>query len=261
MSARTLYKATVYVGDQHVPVRIVGAIEDRKLHFRLLHATDRVPVVQQMVHARTGEPVPRDEVRKAYEVEPGRVVVLTPEALAALAPASDRRIDVTQVVSRARLPAPCLDRPYYLAPDGDEAAYFALARALQERERAAIVAFTMRKRQYHGALLGEHGHLMLITLHDPRGLVLPSSLPVPEPVALDAKQLQLAEQLVEAMREPFELATHHDEHRTRVLELLERKRAGRPAPTVVPRTRPQLDDLAQALERSLEEARRERRVA
>src|SRR5690606_24921845 len=153
--------------------------------FRLLHASDRVPVVQQMVRAGTDEPVPKEELRKGYEVEPGRFVVLSPQSLAALEPPSDRRIDVDQVVPRTAVPVSLLDRPYHLAPEGAEGPYFALARALDEVDRVGIAHFTMRKRRHHAVLLGEQDHLMLITLHDPRTLVLPSSLPAVDPVAIE----------------------------------------------------------------------------
>ena len=82
------------------------------------------------------------------------------------------------------------------------------AHALAEEDRVGIVRFTMRKRRYHGVLLGEQGHLVLVTLLDPRTLVLPSSLPAAgDSKALDAQQLQLAEQLVEIMRAPFDPAS------------------------------------------------------
>jgi DNA end-binding protein Ku len=255
MSARTLRKSTLYVGDQEVPVRIFAAVEDQRIHFRLLHVQDLQPVAQQLVHPRTGQPVAPQDVRKGYEVEPHRFVLLDPDALAALEPANDRRIDVAQVVPRSALPDACLDRPYYLGPDDSDAEYFALARALAEEDRVGIAHFTMRKRRYHGALLSEQGHLVLVTLRDPRTLVLPATLPAVEPKPLDAQQLQLAEQLVEIMRAPFDPAAHHDDHRARVMELVERKRAGEAIPTDLPPPPPATEDLLRALERSLRQAR------
>jgi DNA end-binding protein Ku len=254
MSARAMLKTTLYVGDHAVPVRIFAAVEDQRVHFRLLHVQDLQPVVQQMVHPRTGQPVAPHEVQKGYEVEPRRFVVLDPDALASLEPPNDRRIDVSQVVPRSALPDACLGRPYYLGPDESDAAYFALAHALAEDERVGIVHFTMRKRRYNAALLGEHGYLMLVTLLDPRTLVLPASLPAAEPKGLDPQQLGLAEQLVEIMRAPFEPAAHRDDHRARVLELVERKRAGEAIPTDLPPPPPATEDLLRTLERSLRRA-------
>lgn len=259
MTARAIFKTTLHVGELALPVKIYSAVEDRRIHFRLLHAEDLQPVVQQMVNPRTGDPVPSRDVRKGYEVEPGRFVLLDPDALEELEPPDRlraRRMDVLQVVPRAALPVECLDRPYWLGPDGSHDEHAALARALEEEDRAAIVSFTMRKRRYHGAVIGEHGQLGLVTLLDPRTLVLPKAQPAAAPARpLDPRQLQLAEQLVTIMRAPFDPAAHHDEHRARVHELVERKKAGEAIPTELPPPPAATIDLLRALEESLRRAR------
>lgn len=257
MTARAIFKTTLHVGELAIPLRIFAAVEDQRVHFRLLHAEDREPVTQQMVHPRTGEPVPPHAVREGYEVEPGRFVQLDPAALSALEPPDDRRMEALQVVPRHALPVECFERPYYLAPDGSHDAAFALARALAEDDRAMIVAFTMRKRRYHGAVLGEAGQLVLLTLLDPRTLVVrPTAGPRNEATRpLDPRQVALAEQLVAIMRAPFQPAAHHDEHRDRVRALVERKRAGEAVATeAAPPPAPTLD-LLRALEESLRRAR------
>ncbi len=255
MTARAIFKTTLAMGELAVPVRIYSAVEDQRVHFRMLHAEDLRPVVQQMVNPRTGEPVPAHEVRKGYEVEPGKFVVLEAAALESIEPPNDRRMEVTEVVPRSAIPAECLDRPYWLGPDGSHDDFFALARALEEEDRAAIVSFTMRKRRYHAAVVGEGGQLALVTLHDPRTLVLPTAAE-DESKPLDERQLKLAEQLVEIMRAPFDPTAHHNEHRERVLELVARKQAGEQIPTELPPAPAATVDLMRALEESLRMARR-----
>lgn len=254
MTARAIFKTTIHLGELAVPVKLYAAVEDRRVHFRLLHQEDLQPVVQQMVHPRTGEPVPPEQVRRGYEVEPGKFVLLD-EIEGFLEPPDDRRMEVTRVVPRAALPVELLDRPYWLGPDGSHDDCFGLARALEEEERAAIVSFTMRKRRHHGAVIGEGGQLGLVTLLDPRGLVLPSALAVDDDRPLDTRQLTLAQQLVEIMRAPFDPGAHHDEHRDRVLELVERKKAGEAIPTDLPPPPAGTADLLRALEESLRRAR------
>lgn len=256
MTARAIFKATLHLGELEVPVRIYAAVEDLRVHFRLLHRDDLQPVVQQMVNPRTGEPVPPHEVRKGYEVEPGRYVVLEPEALESIEPPSDRRMEVMQVVPLGALPVEGFERPYWLGPDGSPDSFHALARALEEEGRAAIVGFTMRKRRYHGAVIGQDGQLALVTLADPRTLVRPSAPSADETKPLDPRQLQLAEQLVEIMRAPFDPSAHANEHRARVLELVERKKAGEAIPTELPPPPAATVDLLRALEDSLRAARR-----
>jgi DNA end-binding protein Ku len=255
MTARAIFKTTIHLGELEVPVKLYAAVEDRRVHFRLLHAEDLQPVVQQMVNPRTGEPVPPEQVRKGYEAEPGKFVLID-ELEELLVPQDDRRMEVTRVVPRAALPVEILARPYWLGPDGSHDDCFALARALEEEDRAAIVSFTMRKRRHNGAVIGEGGQLGLVTLHDPRGLVLPSAIATDDDAKpLDARQLTLAQQLVEIMRAPFDPEAHHDEHRERVLDLVERKKAGEDIPTELPPPPAGTADLLRALEESLQRAR------
>lgn len=251
-----IFKTTLHVGELAVPVKLYSAVEDRRMRLRLLHAEDLQPVVQQLVNPRTGEPVPAHDVRKGYEVEPGRFVLLDPDVLAELEPRSDRRMNVLQVVPRAVLPVECVGRPYWLGPDGSHDEHAALACALAADDRAAIVSFTMRKRRYHGAVFGERGQLGLVTLLDPRTRVLPATRPTAAPARpLDPRQLALAEQLVTIMRAPFDPASHHDEHRARVHELVERKKAGEAIPAALPPPPAATVDLLRALEESLRRAR------
>ena len=49
MAARAMWKADLSLGEIKVPVKLYAAVEDARIHFRLLHAADHAPVKQQMV--------------------------------------------------------------------------------------------------------------------------------------------------------------------------------------------------------------------
>jgi non-homologous end joining protein Ku len=50
MTARPIFKTTLHVGELALPVKIFAAVEDQRVHFRLLHAEDLQPVTQQLVN-------------------------------------------------------------------------------------------------------------------------------------------------------------------------------------------------------------------
>ena len=58
MAARAIWKGVIRVGSIRVPIRLYSAVEDRDVHFRLLHEKDETPVRQEMVNPRTEKPVP-----------------------------------------------------------------------------------------------------------------------------------------------------------------------------------------------------------
>lgn len=253
--ARAMWKAALELGSLRIPVKLYAAVEERGIPFRLLHRKDKVPVRQEWVDPRNDEAVPADAVRRGLEVEEGVLVVLSPEELAGVEPKASRAIEITRFVPPHAIDPSWYDRPYFLGPDGEEADYFALAKALLKEERYGIARWVMRGRRYFGALEPREGRLALVSLHAASEVVGADSLAPPAGAAASAGERRLAEQLVEALDAEFDPAELRDEYRERVEKLIEAKRRGRrfeveesPAPRA---TR----DLSGALRRSLQAAR------
>src|SRR5215475_3573298 len=142
--ARAMWKANLVVGGETIPVKLYAAVSDPRVSFRLLHKADGTPVKQRMVHPITRKQVPPEEVRRGLEVDHGVFVVLTDEELAKSEPEPSRDIVVARFVPRAAVDAGYYDRPYYLGPDGDDAAYAALAKVLETWDRLGVAEWTMR---------------------------------------------------------------------------------------------------------------------
>jgi DNA end-binding protein Ku len=262
VAARAIWKGVIRFGDVSVPVKLYSAVEERAIHLRLLHAKDQAPVKQVMVHPGTGEPVSNDQVRKGYDTGEGAIVVLSDEELEGLEPEASRDIQVTEFIEPRLLGYAWYDRPYYLGPDGNEGAYFALARVLEAEGKEGVVRWTMRKREYVGALRAEGGRLDLITLHHASEVVDASSLPRPKGRAPEKQELQMAEQLLTALAGEFELGAYRDEYRTKVLALVEKKARGEKLEARRPKKRkPEAESLTDVLKASLERVKEERRVA
>lgn len=250
MAARAMWKANVQADGVELPVKLYSAVEDRRIHFRLLDPEGRVPVRQRMVDPETGDEVPRDQVRRGIEVESGAIVMLEDEELDALEPEPSRQIEVTHFVPAEQIDHRWYDRPYYLGPDGDEDAYFALAQALRKEGREGVARWTMRKKRYIGALRWEGDHLLLMTLRYPAEVVPSAALPRPQATKPSAAERRMAEQLVGMLEGEFDPTDFRDEYRDRVLELVEAKAKGE----VIPMREPKKKRRDQSLERLLEQS-------
>jgi DNA end-binding protein Ku len=258
---RATWKASLELGRVRVPVKLYGAIEERKVHFRLLHAKDRVPVVQRMVDPRTQEEVPAEEIRRGIELAPGVFVVVEPDEQESAQPKPSRSIAVTRVIPRDALDIAWFERPYYLGPDGSNADYFALASVLAQAEQVGIARWVMRGKQYFGALAPHGRHLTLIALRGADEVVTPDALAHPSGPAISAAERKLGEQLVTALDGPFDPSELRDEYRERVEKLIAAKRRGRRfavKESGPPRAR---GDLGEVLRRSLVAARKDRDAA
>ncbi|HYD48135.1 MAG TPA: Ku protein [Terriglobales bacterium] len=246
-----MWKGSIQFGGLEVPVKLYAGLEDRGVHFRLLHQKDRAPVKQAMVNIKTGKEVESKEVQKGAPIAKGRFVLLTAEELASIDPPESRAIEVERFVPPRALDHALYDRPYWLGPDGDDSPYWALVEALEHEDKEGIVHWTMRKRAYVGALRVNGEHLMLVTLRRAGEVIEPSEIDAPKGRAPDAQELAMAKQLVEMLKGKFEATEFHDEYRERILDLVRRKAEGEDIELPKPKEKPEAANLARALEQSL----------
>ncbi len=255
MTARAMWKAEVDIEDVRIPVKMYAAVADASVHFRLLHAKDQAPVKQQMVDPETQKPVPPELIRRAIEVDRGIYVVIKPEEQEVLEPKPSRAISVERVVSAEKVDERWFDRPYYLGPDGDEDAYFDLARALEKNSWIAIAHWVLRKKSYAGALYGSEGYLLLDTLRNTQDIVQIDSVRPPAEGAPDAREIKLAEQLIGTLEDRFDAAAYKDHYREQVLALLEAKSRGKVVRFPKAARRKPTDSLLRDLQASLKGSR------
>lgn len=257
MAAPAIWKGTLRFGSVEVPVKLYSAVEDRKVHFRLLDAKAKKPVEQRMVHPASGEPVPAKEVGKGWEAEPGVFVALDDEDLEEAQPEPSRDVEITRFVPAEAIEPPWYERPYWLGPDGKDARepYFALAAALAREGREGVARWTMRKKRYVGALHARDGRLMLVTLRNAGEVISAADLPAPRGRAPSERELAMARQLVEALEDDFRPEDYRDEYRERVAELVETKAKGKTPKVRKIRPKKPSGDLDRALAASLKRAR------
>lgn len=251
--ARAIWKGNVKIDRFHFAAKLYAAVEDRDIHFHLLHDQDHVRVQQRMVNSETNKPVPREKTQKGFEVEPGVYVVIDENDLKGLEPESSRDIEIKQFVPTKAVNHQWYERPYWLGPDGDEvASYFEFVEALTHTGTEAVAVWTMRKRRYAGVIRADQGYLSLITLHHVEEIIPASELDAPSGRPLEKKELELAKQLVKALEAEFEHDKFRDEYRKRVEELIEAKRKGKKIPHPKVHRKPKQKSLAASLEASLQ---------
>ncbi len=257
MAARAMWKADLALGEIKVPVKLYAAVRDTKVHFRLLHAADHAPVKQQMVDPETEEPVASEQLAKAVALDRGVYVLLTEEEQAALAPKPSRLISVEQVVAPSAVDERWFDRPYYLGPDGDDEAYFALAEALKKREAIGIAHWVLRNKRYVGALQSSGGYLLLDTLRYAQEIVEVAAVRPSANRAPDKREIALAEQLIGALEDRFDPNEFRDEYQEQLQGLLAAKAAGKVVRFPKAAKREQGDTLLASLQASLKGRRKE----
>jgi DNA end-binding protein Ku len=259
MAARAIWKGVIRLGKRELPVKLYSAVEDRSVHFRMLHRIDQAPVEQHIVRKDTGKEVPKEDIRKAFAIAGDTAVILEPEELEELTPPESRDIELCRFVSRSVVSDQFFDRPYYLGPDRDSPDYFALAQALERTGMVGIARWVMRKKRYLGALTATQGYLALTTLRR-ADQVLSFSGVEPGKTAPSANELKLAEQLVSSISGDFDPEQWRNEYRARLRKMIEAKASGEKLPAHKTPKKRKPADLAESLKASIA-AVKERRVA
>lgn len=254
MSARAIWKGVICFEDIEVPVKLYSAVEDANIRFRLLDRKDRQPVRQQLVEPETDAVVPYDETQRLFRTDQGAEVLITREELESLKPEPSRRIEITHFLPRKAIDHRWYDRPYYLGPDGSQAAYHSLAEALKARDQEGLAHWVMRHKEYFGALRLYRGYPMLMSLRFREQVISASELQAPQGKPLDDKELAMARQLIGMLDADFRPGDFQDEYRERVIKMIEKKRKGGRIKTPPKRTRKSPDNIADALEASLKGA-------
>jgi DNA end-binding protein Ku len=226
MAARAIWKGNLKIASTKIPVKLYSAVQDQTVRFHILDGKSKTRVKQHMVDPETDKEIANEEIQKGFEIEPGKFVILDKEELEAIEPEASREIEIEQFVPPDEIAPEFYDRPYYLGPDGDQTAYFALAEALGKQEKEGVVRWVMRKQPYVGALRAEEDHLVLFTLRNAEEVLSAADLPKPAGRAPDKKELTMAKQLIELLKGEFEPKDFKDEYRERVMEFVEKKAKG-----------------------------------
>ena len=255
---RAIWKGRIQFGSVDVPVKLYTAVGDIAVHSHLLHDQDYSRLQQRMVCPEDGEAVGPEDTVKGYEVATGEYVVIESGELDFAEPEASRRIEVTGFVERGEIDERCLDRTYYLGPDGDEQAYADLLEAMDGTGMAGMCRWVMRKRSYIGAIASA-GDILTATTHRYAGeIVREDAFELEEPEISD-KEVKIAERLIAELEEEFQPERYKDEYQVKLQKLIEQKAAGRktelPALEAVESTED--DQLLAALEQSLASLKKE----
>src|SRR3954471_8890317 len=238
MMARPIWSGTLSFGLVSIPVGLHTAVRDLGPHFHLLRARDQSRVKYEKGAAGDGEPVPHADLVKGHEVEKGEYVVVTDQDLANAALKKDRTIAIIDFVDADEIDDRYFNKPYYLTPGtGGGKAYALLREAIRKSGRVGVAKFVMRDKQYLCAVEAIGDAIVLTTMRFQEELVDPKGLDFPAATEVRAKDLQLAEQLVNSLAADWDPAKYTNEYRRNLTAVLEAKRK---------RVRPKLEAVDQA---------------
>jgi len=229
--SRPIWKGSISFGLVNVPVTLFSMEKSSgELSFKLLDSKDKQPVRYQRVNEKTGEQVPWERIVKGYEVEDGTFVEVTDEDFKNAAVEATQTIAIKDFVPLDSIDQIYYEKPYIVTPvKKSEKGYVLLREALKKSKMAGIAKVVMRTKEYVGALIPVDDALVLEMLRFDHELKKPSEWEVPNGTLRDYqindKELQLSQQLVEAMSADWKPEQYKDEYYDKLMNWIEEKAA------------------------------------
>lgn len=145
---RSIWKGAISFGLVTIPIRVYGAVEEKDLSFRQVHAKDGGRIRQKRVCEKCGEEVEYADLAKGYESADGRMAILEKEDFENLPLTTTKTVDVVQFVEASEIDPIAFDKPYYLEAEATgQKPYVLLRDALKESGKVAVVKVALRSRE------------------------------------------------------------------------------------------------------------------
>jgi DNA end-binding protein Ku len=228
--------------------------ESEKISFNQLNRQTGHRVKYLKVDADTGDEVPNEDIVKGYELEKGQYIEVSKEELEEIALESTRTIEIDEFVDRTDIDPRYRIRPYYLRPDGKVGhdAFAVIRETIREMDKVAIGRVVLTNREHIIALEPMDKGLVGTLLRYPYEVRDPQEyFDEIQDVKVTKDMLDLARHIVNQKSGRFEPEKFEDQYETALIDLINRKRAGKP---IVPKDRPRGEnvvDLMEALRRSV----------
>jgi DNA end-binding protein Ku len=255
MAPRANWKGFLRLSLVTCPVALYPATsESEKISFNQLNRATGHRIKYVKVDADTGDEVSNEDIVKGYQLEKDQFVEVTKEELEEIALESTRTIEIDEFVDRTDIDPRYLIRPYYLRPDGKVGhdAFAVIRETIREMDKVAIGRVVLTNREHIIALEPMDKGLVGTLLRYPYEVRSEAEyFDEIQDVKVTKDMLDLARHIVNQKAGRFDPEKFEDHYETALVDLINKKRAGKP---ITPKERPastNVVDLMEALRRSV----------
>jgi DNA end-binding protein Ku len=255
-TVRPYWKGYIKLALVSCPIALYTASSSsERVAFRQLNRKTGNRLRQQFVDEVTREPVEAADKGRGYEYAKNAYLPIDDEELESIEVESNHMIEIDSFVPRTKIDERYLDSPYYIGPSdpvGQEA--FAVIReAMRGKDMVALGRVVLAKRERVIMLQPWEKGLLGMTLRYPYEIRESKDYfhDIPD-VKVAPDMLKLAEHILQSKETKFDPSQFVDRYEQAVLQLLEKKQQGMPAPKARPFVAPtNVINLMDTLRRSI----------
>src|SRR6187200_273010 len=255
MAARPTWKGYLKISLVNIPIRVFPATDSAAtISFNQLHRECQTRIQQKRWCPKCECEVPLSDVVKGYEFEKGRYVVMDEEDLSKVRPESTRVIDLVQFTPVESIDPIFVERPYYLAPDGQMAQEaFAVMREGM-KGKAGIGKLALYGREYLVAVQPKDNGLVMYTLRHAKEVRSMDNIDELQtvPAKVKPEEIKLAKQVIENFEGQLDWDEYRDEYQEELQRIIDAKVAGEEVVATEEEAPPKVVNLMDALRQSLD---------
>ena len=170
----------------------------------------------------------------------------------------EKAVEIIDFVKIEEIDPIYFEKSYYISPnEGGVKAYTLLRRALKDSGKVGLAKITIRAKESMAVVRVYEQTLLMETIHFPSEVRKASDVPnIPMVEEVVPKELDTAILLIDQLTTEFDPSKYHDEYRSALLELIERKKAEQtvtPAASNAPKSN--VVDLMAALQASIDQTK------
>jgi DNA end-binding protein Ku len=254
--ATSAWRGSLSFGLLTIPIRLYPAARSQHIQLHQLHSTCHTRLKQPLYCPTHKRIVERSEVVRGYEYEKGRYVVIEPDELKKITPASGRTAEILGFVKESQVDPIYFDSSYLALPEKEsEKPYVLLVKALEDSQRLAIAKLTMHLREYTIFVRPRNHGLTVHTMYFRNEVrEVQGYGEKDQQVKLKPQEIKLAEQLVESLSVDFRPERYHDSFQENLKTLIDAKLKGETIVEERPAKRAPVIDIMEALKRSLQQS-------
>jgi DNA end-binding protein Ku len=255
MAARPTWKGYLKISLVNIPVKVFPATDaSATISFNQLHAECQSRIQQKRWCPTCQKDVPNTDIVKGFEFEKGRYVVMEDEDIEKVRVESTRVINLEKFTDDVEIDPIYLDRPYYLAPDGNVAKEaFAVIREGM-KGKAGIGKVALYGREYLIKVQPRERGLVMYTLRHASEIRSMDAIDelTDMPDTVKPAEVALAQQVIGTFEGSIDFADYRDDYQEGLREIIDAKVEGREVVAPEVQEPPKVVNLMEALRRSLD---------
>ncbi|MEP7095057.1 MAG: Ku protein [Flavobacterium sp.] len=250
---RSIWTGSISFGLINIPIKLFSAVQESNLDMDMLDKNDHSNIKFKRVNETTGKEVKYNDIVKGYKID-DQYVILEDEDFEAADAEKTKAIEILSFANEKEIDSIYYEQPYYLEPDkGAMKAYSLLRDALDASGKVGVTSFVLRNKEGLAILKPYKNVIVLNRIRFQQEIRDSAELNLPPVSNTKAKEMDMANKLVEQLTEKFDISSYKDEYTDKLLKIIKDKAKGKkiaaPKLKVVHK---QNDDLMSMLKASLE---------